>query len=153
MNLSRLKESIKKHEGYRDTPYRDHLGFWTVGYGHLIHHQSNPGHQTIGALLDYLSNKEGHEQLLDRDIERSINGASTYLMSAKAWQELSDTRKEVLIEMAFQLGTGGLHKFRKLREAIIVKDWERAKKEMLDSTWAKQTPKRANSLADRMLKG
>ena len=35
MNYDKIKDSIKKHEGYRDKVYRDHLGNRTVGYGHL----------------------------------------------------------------------------------------------------------------------
>ena len=31
-----LKEQIKHHEGYRDTVYKDSLGFATIGYGHLV---------------------------------------------------------------------------------------------------------------------
>ena len=36
MNIEKIKEEIKEEEGYRDTMYRDHLGFATIGYGHLV---------------------------------------------------------------------------------------------------------------------
>ncbi len=36
MNLQTIKDRIKKHEGYRDMVYEDHLGFKTIGYGHLV---------------------------------------------------------------------------------------------------------------------
>ena len=35
MNLERLMESVKKHEGYRNKVYLDTLGKRTVGVGHL----------------------------------------------------------------------------------------------------------------------
>ena len=35
MNLDRLLESVKKHEGYRNKVYLDTLGKRTVGVGHL----------------------------------------------------------------------------------------------------------------------
>ena len=33
--LSLIKR-IKKNEGFSSTPYKDQLGFLTIGYGHLI---------------------------------------------------------------------------------------------------------------------
>ena len=36
MNLERLLESVKKHEGYRNKVYLDTLGKRTVGVGHLF---------------------------------------------------------------------------------------------------------------------
>ena len=39
-------------------------------------------------------------------------------------------------------------KFKKMIANMIDKDWKGAATEMLDSLWAKQTPNRANRLAD-----
>ena len=41
MNLEEIKSEIKKEEGFRDTVYDDHLGFATIGYGHLIKPSDN----------------------------------------------------------------------------------------------------------------
>ena len=41
MNLEKVKEEIKKEEGFRDTVYKDHLGFATIGYGHLVKPSDN----------------------------------------------------------------------------------------------------------------
>ena len=35
MNIDRLMESVKQHEGYRNKVYLDTLGKRTVGVGHL----------------------------------------------------------------------------------------------------------------------
>jgi GH24 family phage-related lysozyme (muramidase) len=35
MDMDRLMESVKKHEGYRNKVYLDTLGKRTVGVGHL----------------------------------------------------------------------------------------------------------------------
>ena len=35
MNMDRLKDSVKQHEGYRNKVYLDTLGKRTVGVGHL----------------------------------------------------------------------------------------------------------------------
>ena len=41
MSFKELKDRIKKNEGYSDKPYQDQLGFYTIGYGHLITEKEN----------------------------------------------------------------------------------------------------------------
>ena len=53
----------------------------------------------------------------------------------------------VIIEMTYQLGYFGFLKFKKAITHMQHKQWSLASKEMLDSLWAKQTPNRANQLA------
>ena len=57
---------------------------------------------------------------------------------------------EVIIEMVFQLGIGGVGKFKKLWSALDREDYGEASFQMLDSLWAKQTPARAGKLAGKM---
>ena len=154
MNHERLLESVKRHEGYRDEPYRDHLGNWTVGVGHLIHHiqlSALVNFRTLGDLLNWIADRETHEHWLRSDLLQAESDARRYI--GEAWDSLSDARREVLVEMAFQLGAERLGKFQKLREAILARTWVRAEAEMLDSLWSRQTPKRAKELASRMLEG
>jgi lysozyme len=52
--------------------------------------------------------------------------------------------------MVFQLGVGGVSKFKAMWKALEENDYTTASIEMLDSRWAKQTPTRAENLADIM---
>ena len=52
--------------------------------------------------------------------------------------------------MVFQLGVGGVGKFKKMWEALRKKDYGEASFQMMDSRWAKQTPNRAESLSKVM---
>mgnify|MGYP001449884353 CR=1 FL=1 len=54
---------------------------------------------------------------------------------------------EIIVEMVFQLGMGGVSKFKKMWAALQNQDYEEASVQMLDSKWAKQTPNRAQDLA------
>ena len=49
--------------------------------------------------------------------------------------------------MVFQLGIGGVSKFKKALKAVGEEDWDTAADEMLDSKWATQTPERATELS------
>ena len=53
--------------------------------------------------------------------------------------------------MTFQLGKQGVNKFKKMWAGLKAKDYSTASKEMLDSKWNKQTPKRAKEMSDKML--
>jgi len=151
MNREILTASIKRHEGYRETPYRDVNGLWTVGWGHLIHYTELDDSANLGQMLDRLSSKALHHLWLLDDIDTAIEGAKSCIPS---FEDLSDTRQDVLVEMAFQLGRNGLRRFIRFREAIERQNWDGAKKEMLDSIWAKvDSPTRAFRLATRFEKG
>jgi lysozyme len=52
--------------------------------------------------------------------------------------------------MIFQLGPGGVSKFKKTFDYVKMKKFKEASIEMLDSRWYKQTPNRAKHLSDLM---
>jgi lysozyme len=154
VDKQRLIKIIKRHEGYRHQPYKDHLGNWTVGSGHLLHNDKLAPHfpdcKTVGALLDKLSDREQHDRWLLDDIEQAIVDARQWVQT---FDSLSDARQEVLVEMCFQLGLGGVGKFVKTHGYIMEENFVAAANEMLDSRWAEQTPHRARELSDRMRDG
>ena len=135
MDIDRLKNRIKHHEGYSKDPYKDHLGYWTVGWGHNIH---------------WITEMPQHEQWLKQDVREAIDNAQIWLPSIG---ELSDTRQEVIAEMFFQMGASRMEGFKRLRAALQDKDFERAAYEMNDSRWANQTPVRAQELITLMREG
>ena len=150
MDRNELRKRIIDSEGYRQIPYRDHLGNWTVGYGTLI--KGWPLRKlNVGELLDYLTDKENHKLWLDQAIEEAVKTAGLYAglyagsYDFSLWDRLTPLRQMVLVEMAYQLGAGGLNGFVRLEIALRAQDYDDAAAEMLDSRWAKQTPERADA--------
>ena len=142
MSKESLKEKIKIHEGFRDTIYLDSLGKKTIGYGHLIVHED-----------DFVKSKaypkEELEKLFDKDFEKGWDLMLRFC-EVNNLRNISDTAKEVLCEMIFQMGYSGVGKFQNMIKALQNRDYKRASIEMLDSRWAKQTPNRANELSNHM---
>ena len=153
MNLGRLIDSIKNHEGYVKEPYRDHLGFWTVGFGHLIENtdicdfinSQNRIIETLGDLSDALTDESLHLKWLNDDITEAVESAK--LFAGEAWGSINDRQREVIAEMAYQMGRSRLFTFRRFQEAVKSGQREMAVSEMLSSKWARQTPSRAAYLA------
>jgi lysozyme len=141
MNLERLLESVKKHEGYRNKVYLDTLGKRTVGVGHLC-------------VEDFWEDDKEYEEsflmeILQKDLQEAIRGAKE-LMEEHGCADIDERAEEILIEMVFQLGRTGVSKFKNMWKALSEHNYVGASFEMLDSRWAKQTPNRAKNMADQM---
>lgn len=149
MNRKALHEQIKAHEGYRVRPYRDTRGYWTVGFGHLIHNQKSNIEQTLGELLDALTDRDIHEAWFLEDVQRAELGASQWI----DMESLTDTRQRILVEMFFVLGARGASKFKKFKAAVLAGDHHRAAIEMTDSLWHAQAPNRVNALSEQWAEG
>ena len=141
MNLERLMESVKKHEGYRNKVYLDTLGKRTVGVGHLC-------------VEDFWEDDKEYEEkflmeILAEDLQNAIKGARE-LKEEHSCTDIDEIAQEIIVEMVFQLGKNGVSKFKNMWKALSEHNYTGASYEMLDSKWAKQTPNRAKSMAELM---
>ena len=141
MNLERLMESVKKHEGNRNKVYLDTLGKRTVGVGHLC-------------VEDFWEDDKEYEEkflmeILAEDLQNAIKGARE-LKEEYDCTDIDEIAQEIIVEMVFQLGKTGVSKFKNMWKALAEKNYIGASYEMLDSRWAKQTPNRAKAMADLM---
>lgn len=138
MNIKELQEMIKGHEGYRNTVYKDSLGYLTGGYGH--------------AFLEGSRIPEGvSEMLFQSDFTEAYAGAEKVIEDNGLI--LNAMRKAILVDMAFNMGERRLRGFKKMIQAMKDQDYGTAAHEMLDSRWAEQVGKRAYSLAGMMETG
>ncbi len=141
MNMERLLQSVKDHEGYRNKVYLDTLGKRTVGVGHLC-------------IEDFWEDDKEYEEkflmtILEHDVQTAIKGAED-LMQEHGCSDIDDLAKELIIEMVFQLGKTGVSKFRNMWKHLSAMEYSSAASEMLDSRWAKQTPNRAQNMSNKM---
>ena len=134
-----LKEEIKSHEGFVNKIYKDHLGFPTIFFGHLITPEDNYEE-------DKEYPKEMGEEVFELDFKKALDSTESLIGS----RPVNHTAKEVLIEMVYKMGVGGVSKFKKMWAALDNEDYEEAGNQMLDSRWAKQTPARCGKLSGKM---
>jgi lysozyme len=134
-----LKEEIKLHEGFVPRVYKDSLGKRTIGYGHLCVEPEQ-----------WDDNKEYTKEELENVFSKDFNEALKNAEHLIGERSINHVAKEVIIEMVFQLGIGGVGKFKNMWKALDREDYGEASFQMLDSLWAKQTPARAGKLAGKM---
>lgn len=130
--IDELVKQIKKHEGFRGETYLDHLGNPTIGYGTL-----EPITMTEATVLLRSRLLQKEKELSDR---------------SEIFRHSNSEVKTILMNMAYQMGVTGLLKFKKTFLYLQEHDYSSASLEMLDSTWAKQTPSRARELSNKMAK-
>ena len=135
MSFKKLKDRIKKNEGYSDKPYQDQLGFYTIGYGHLIKEKENKNY-----LKKY--NKDHFKKLFEADFKKAHDQYKKNFLK----KNHTSSEKELLIEMLFQLGEKGVSRFKKMLFFLNKKQKFMASLEMLDSLWYLQTPERVKNL-------
>jgi len=111
---------IKHHEGVRNKPYRDCVGLWTVGVGHLI----GDG-KSLPESWNKLFTTEEVDALLKQDLVRFERGVQKLLPVP-----LTQNQFDALISFSFNLGLGVLQRST-LRQNILRKDFKGASEEFL----------------------
>lgn len=129
MDHDKLEIELIRDEGLRLTAYRDSLGYFTIGVGHLL--GNSPRMTSITA--------DEAKALYQWDVAQAEKLARGIFPN---FGTLSDARQRALTNMAFNLG-GRLQGFVRFIAAITAQDWTTAGREMADSTWAKQVGQRA----------
>ncbi|MFQ5540210.1 MAG: glycoside hydrolase family protein [Candidatus Binatia bacterium] len=134
--MSRLHDMLIRHEGLRLKPYLDTKKKLTIGVGRNL--------DDVGITRDEAW------ALLNNDIAR----VRREVKRAFPWfSKLNPVRKDVVLNMVFNLGLQRFRVFRKAIAAIKAKDWDEAARQMLDSRWARQVGRRARELAAMMRRG
>lgn len=138
-----LVNDLMRDEGLRLRAYPDPVSGgapWTIGYGHTGPDARQGAAWTQG---------EATEALIE-----DIAIAQSELDEALAWwRTLDDVRQDVMVEMAFNLGIGGLRRFHRMLGYVQSGAWAQASANMLLSAWAGEVGARATRLAAMMRSG
>ena len=128
--IEKIIEEIKHDEGFVAHPYNDSLGIPTIGYGTKL-----PLDKIEAELL----------------LEKRFNDVLVELRNTIDFFEvLPECAKEVILNMAYNMGVPRLMKFKKMLNALELQDFKTAAKEMVDSRWYRQVGSRATRLVMKM---
>jgi lysozyme len=130
VNLDALKEDTRKAEGFRERPYLDTVGVWSVGYGHAL--GRNISRQELQAIHWTI---EHAEKVLDEDIASAIHDAASFVW----WRTLDEVRQACIVELCFNLGRAKFSGFKKLIAAMQNREYQRAARELEWNTHADGT--------------
>jgi lysozyme len=131
-----LIDQLIRDEEIRLKPYRDTVGKLTIGVGRNL--------DDVGIT------KDEAVFLLHNDIRAAEDG----VFKALSWTvNMDPIRRAVLVNMAFNLGIGGLLGFKHTLELVKAGKYDEASDAMLNSKWAEQVGPRAARLSVQMRTG
>ncbi|QGT53920.1 baseplate hub subunit and tail lysozyme [Acinetobacter phage vB_AbaM_Konradin] len=147
-----IEKMLRGDEGVKNTVYWDHLGYPTIGIGHLILYRKT---RDMGLILKKLSSDLGRSvgatisqadisKLFVSDLGKTQAEIKKNRITGPVYAKCNRSRQMALENMAFQMGTGGLAKFKKSLALMAEEKWDEAAKQLKNSLWARQTPGRAN---------
>ena len=139
-----VMEMIKKHEGVRTRPYKDSLGLWTVGVGHLI----GDG-KSLPPEWNREFTKEEVNALFLKDYEKHKEMA----MKTPGWSKANETGQAAMIDLAFNMGGSWYKKFPATSKALEAGDFEKAADNLKDSKWYQQVKSRGVTIVDMIRNG
>lgn len=158
MEIDQVILEIQQDEGYVPYVYLDHLGNPTIGYGTLLplsrkeaaiilQSRGSTDTSVLQADLDHLGQDgvEYHPLFPLSRLEAGLLLKSRVLdalyelqRSAKCFAGLPQIAKEVLLNMAYNMGVPRLMGFTKMWDALQIWDFTEATNQMVDSKWFRQ---------------
>ena len=115
---------LKEHEGRRLKPYTDTVGKLTIGYGRN--------------LTDIGISDEEARILFAHDVENAENAC---LYHFPWFRHLDEVRKDIIVNLVFNMGINGVKEFKRMIAAIDRQDWAQAAWELSNSHWKQQVGK------------
>jgi lysozyme len=143
MDINKLREQLKIDEGVKYEVYDDHLGYKTLGIGHLV----KATDEEYGAPVGTPVSEERVNAIFEADVVTYISEAKTVFGFL---ENMPSEAQQVIVNMCFNMGAPRLKQFKKFITAMNNEEWKVAAVEMLDSRWASQVGERANRLSDRI---
>jgi len=134
--MSKLIETLRRHEGVKNTLYKCTSDKWTIGVGRNL--------EDVGISDDEI------DYLLENDIERTEELLDEYM---EWWRDLDSVRQEAMVNFVFNVGIGTAQKFKKAIAALQEQDYDTAADEMMDSNWSKQVGQRAEEVTEMIRTG
>ena len=138
-----IEDDLIRHEGYVEEIYLCSAGYPTFGIGHKVTPQDPEYNLEVGSPVS----KERCEQAFVQDLAIALEDAEKLLPGLT---ERPTNVQRVLVNMAFNLGYNRLSKFKRMLNAVNLKDYPRAAEEMIDSKWYHQVGRRGKELVRLM---
>ena len=134
--IIRVDEGTGPYRAGRHFPYKDSMGYLTIGYGRNI--------QECGITDD------------EADAMLKFDTVNAWAQCRSQWdwfESLDQIRKAVLVSLVFNMGIMKVCEFKKMLSALSVKKYDTAANELQDSEWFSQVGRRGNRLVGMLRTG
>ena len=129
-----IKQMVIANEGWKNKPYKDSRGLWTVGVGHLIGNG-----KTLPKEWDRELTNEEVRQLFEKDFDEHLKQAQ----KTPGWDKANEAGRAGLIDLTYNMGGYWYTKFKKAASFLKDGNFKDAALELKNSAWYKQVGGRA----------
>ena len=136
-SLDDTKKMIIKHEGIKDMPYKDSLGLWTVGVGHLI---------GDGKSLPPEYNRKFTQAEIMKMFDDDFNHHAKAAEKIPGYSKANAGGQGALIDLTFNMGNSWYKKWPNFCKKLAEGDFKGAADELAGSKWAQQVKSRAQTI-------
>lgn len=141
--FNRITSPVDGEEGFRAKPYNDKTG-------ETVTCQPNGNLTWLYGLNLEVS---GTEQLGQMIVHYLLEELENSLRMYGWYTQLSEVRKSVILDVAFNEGMGGLLEFKLMINALEAQDYTAAELQLLDSKAAHKLPARYTKLGNELATG
>lgn len=139
-----IMEMIKRHEGVRTKPYKDSLGLWTVGVGHLIGN---------GKTLPPEWNRELSMAEVDELFYKDYMSHKKAAMKIPGFNLVNAKAQGALIDLTFNMGNSWFKKWPNFVRNLSEGNTIGAAASLEDSNWYRQVKGRAVTIVSLIKQG
>jgi len=136
-SLDDTKKMIIKHEGIKDMPYKDSLGLWTVGVGHLI---------GDGKSLPPEYNRKFTQAEIMKMFDDDFHHHAKAAEKIPGYSKANAAGQGALIDLTFNMGNSWYKKWPNFCKKLAAGDFKGAADELAGSKWAQQVKSRAQTI-------
>ena len=158
-----IEEQLIYHEGLSLEVYKCPADYWTIGVGRNLESKGLSDEEQQAILGTSGLNRTEvierlKEQVLTREqalflLRNDIAECEADLNQFPWFKKLDKVRRNVLIDMRFNLGPGRFRQFKRMLDALACADYNTAAAEMMDSRWYHQVGHRSKRLVEMMRTG
>lgn len=149
---------LKTDEGIDLQLYKDTLGYYTIGIGHLVTKVDSFStavltlNNALGRSTNGVITSDEAATLFQSDVQKAKDSLSEVGLGSLL-NSLDPIRQAALINMSFQLGARGVANFKNSMALLASGDWEQAAVNLKQSNWYRQTTNRATRVIETFRTG
>lgn len=142
-------DMLRLDEGLKLTVYKDSLGYWTIGIGHLLTKINDKAKaiaeldKLVGRKTNGVITEAEARAIFANDVKKATDDIKKSKILSVIYDKVSPIRKMAIINMVFQLGLAGTESFRNSLTLVSNSYYTQASTNMRKSRWYSQTPNRA----------
>lgn len=142
--MTDIKKMIIDHEGIRYQPYKDSLGLWTVGVGHLIGNG-----KTLPPEMNRTFSHNEVMSMFDEDYVHHEKAAQ----KIPGYDKFNKMGQGALVDLTFNMGPAWIKKFPNTAKAIAAGNAQAAASGLENSLWYRQVGRRGKRIVEMIRQG